>query len=194
MKILAFADLHEKITALKEIEKKAKNADIIICAGDLTIFETNIAPLMARLGRIKKTIYMIPGNHETPEVLKKYCSRYKNIKFFHKKIIKCKQYYLMGWGGGGFDHKSKEFEEFTRKTDTKNKKIILVTHAPPYKTTLDQIEQEHYGNKSVKSYLEKNRNIILYICGHFHENAGKKDKINKTLIINPGPAGQIITI
>jgi len=194
MKILAFADLHERITALKEIEQKAKKADIIICAGDLTIFETNIGPLMLRLSKIKKPVYIIPGNHETPEVLKKYSARYKNIHYFHKKMIKYKEYYLAGWGGGGFEQRSEEFENFIKKIDSKNKKIILVTHAPPYNTRLDQIEQEHYGNKSIKEYLQKNKDIIMYICGHFHENAGKKDKINKTQLINPGPEGRIITI
>ncbi|MBW3023162.1 metallophosphoesterase, partial [Candidatus Woesearchaeota archaeon] len=39
MKILAFADPHASLPALKEVEKKAKDADVILCAGDISIFE-----------------------------------------------------------------------------------------------------------------------------------------------------------
>jgi len=46
MKILAFVDVHGSAACLKEIEKKSKKVDIILCAGDLTVFlilsETNL--------------------------------------------------------------------------------------------------------------------------------------------------------
>lgn len=194
MKILAFTDVHENLSALKEIEKKADKADILVCAGDLTIFETHIEPMMKRLSKINKPVLMIPGNHETPAVLKKYCSFYKNIIFIHKKLYKFNEYHFLGWGGGGFAQIEKEFEKLTKKIDIKNKKIILVTHAPPYNTRLDVIGKEHYGNTSISKYLRENKNIILNICGHFHENEYVKDKINNIPTINPGPKGEIITI
>lgn len=194
MKILAFVDIHENLTALKEIEKKAEKVDLVICLGDLTIFENHLEQLMKRLGKIKKPIFMLHGNHETATVLKKYCSFYDNITFVHKRLKKFGEYYFLGWGGGGFDQIETEFETLVRNVDIKGKKVILLTHAPPYNTKLDIIGKIHHGNKSIVKYVKKNKNIILYLCGHFHDTWGKKDKINKTLLINPGPKGEIITI
>ncbi|MBD3361384.1 hypothetical protein GF358_01180 [Candidatus Woesearchaeota archaeon] len=194
MKILAFVDLHESLTALKEIEKKAKKADLVVCAGDLTIFETHLEQLMNRLSKIKKPIFMIPGNHETAAVLKKYCSFYNNITFIHKRLKKFKEYYFLGWGGGGFDPVEKEFEALVKNIDIKGKKIVLVTHAPPSNTKLDRIFKEHHGNKSITRFIKKNKNVVLHISGHFHETWGKKDKINNTPILNPGPKGEIIKL
>ncbi|MBN1645339.1 metallophosphoesterase family protein [Candidatus Woesearchaeota archaeon] len=194
MKILAFTDVHENLTAFKQIEKKAYKSDLLVCAGDLTIFETHIGPMMKKLSQIKKPILMIPGNHETPEVLKKYCSFYKNIIYIHKKLYDYKDNYFLGWGGGGFSQVEKEFEKLIKRTNISGKKVILITHAPPYNTKLDMIGKQHYGNKSITKYIRGNKNIILHICGHFHEQWGKQDKINNVRIINPGPKGEIITI
>lgn len=193
MKILAFTDVHENLAAFKEIEKKAGKADILVCAGDLTIFETHIEPMMKRLGGIKKPVLMIPGNHETPSVLKKYCGFYKNTIDIHKRLYASGEYHFLGWGGGGFAQVEEEFEKATKQADIKNKKVILVTHAPPYNTKLDIVGKEHCGNKSILRYLRNNKNIVLHICGHFHEHAGQRDRINSTRIINPGPRGEIIT-
>ena len=93
----------------------------------------------------------------------------------------------------------REFEK-TSKTKfnkiigkNKDKKIILVTHAPPYKTNVDRIAGGHCGNKSIRHFIDKNK-IDLVVCGHLHENFGKEDKIKKTRIINPGPFGKIVEI
>ena len=75
----------------------------------------------------------------------------------------------------------------------KDKKIVLVTHAPPYKTRLDKLAGGHCGNKSIRQFIDKNR-IDLLICGHLHENFGKEDRIKKTKCINPGPFGKIVEI
>lgn len=194
MKILAFTDVHENLSAFKKIEKKASQADLLICAGDLTMFEMHIGPMMKRLSKIKKPTLMIPGNHETSSVLKKYCSFHKNIIYIHKKLHKYKDYYFLGWGGGGFSYVEQEFEQLIKKINIKGKKVILVTHAPPYNTKVDIIGKTHYGNKSIIRYLKQNKNIIMNICGHFHETWGKKDKVNNTLLINPGPKGEILTL
>ena len=194
MKILAFVDVHENLSAFKEVEKKADKADLIICLGDLTIFETHLEQLMKRLGKIKKPIFMLHGNHETAEVLKKYCGFYNNITFVHNRLKKFKDYYFLGWGGGGFNQIEKKFETLAKNVNIKGKKVILLTHAPPYNTKLDIIGKTHYGNKSIIRYVKQNKNIIMHLCGHFHETWGKKDKINKTLLVNPGPKGEILTL
>lgn len=192
MKILAFVDMHGNLSALKQIEAKAKEADLVICAGDFTVFEQFIDIIMKRFSKIKKPVLIIHGNHESASVVKAYCSLYKNLIFLHKKSVSIKNYTFIGYGGGGFTAIDKGFEKWANKIKIKDKKVILVTHAPPYNTKIDTINKEPCGNKSIRRFIEKAK-PILAVSGHLHECKGQ-DKLNKTLLINPGPSGKIITI
>ena len=79
MKILAFADMHGSRKALKEVIKKAKEAELVICCGDLTIFEQYIKKWLKELNDLKIPVLIIPGNHENSRNLKKACSHFDNI-------------------------------------------------------------------------------------------------------------------
>ena len=201
MKILAFTDIHGSYSALRRIEQKAKNQsiDLVVCCGDITIFEHGIRPILKRLNKLDKKIAVVHGNHENEKTFLRYSKMFGNIIFLHKRHLIWKNFVFLGYGGGGFSDVDDEFEQ-TSKTKfkkimsaNKEKKIILLTHAPPYKTKLDRLASGFCGNKSIRHFLEKNR-IDLSICGHIHENFGKEDRIKKTRIINPGPFGRFIEI
>ena len=200
MKILAFTDMHLSSVAFKKIKSKVKKQkpDLLICAGDVSIFEEGLDFMLNKLNKFKKKILIIHGNHETDKVLKKLCSKYDNLIFMHKKYYKINGNIFFGYGGSGFSliepdfYKTGEkFQKIIKKN--KGKKIIFVTHAPPYKTKLDLIVGSHCGNKTFRNFIIRNK-INLHICGHLHENFGKIDHIKKTHIVNPGPYGKIIKI
>ena len=200
MKILAFTDTHGSLLALKRIEQKTKtqNPDLLVCAGDISIFEHGIVGIMRRLNRLNKKIVIIHGNHEDNITFIRLSKIFKNMIFIHKKHFIYDDLLFLGYGGGGFSITDKEFDKTTIKfkkiiKTNKDKKIIFVTHAPPYKTKLDKLVQGHSGNKSIRHFVERNK-IDLLICGHLHENFGKEDKIKKTKVINPGPFGKIVEI
>jgi len=201
MKLLAFTDTHGSLSALKRIEQKVKTQkpDLLVCAGDISIFEHGIIGITRKLNKLNKKIIIIHGNHEDASTFRKLSKLFKNITFIHKNYHIENGILFLGYGGGGFTLYDKEFDN-TAKTkfrkiikNNKDKKIILVTHAPPYKTRLDKLIQGHCGNKSIRYFVDKNR-IDLLICGHLHENFGKEDKIKKTKYINPGPFGKIVEI
>jgi len=200
MKLLAFTDIHGSLLALRKVEQKARTQkpDLIICTGDLTIFETNIISIAKRLNNLNKKIILIHGNHEDASTLTKISKLFKNIIFIHKNHFIQDNVLFLGYGGGGFAITDKKFENITKKfkkiiKNNQDKKIILVTHAPPYKTNVDYLAGSHCGNKSIRHFVENN-NINLVICGHLHENFGKEDTIRKTKIINPGPFGKLIEV
>ena len=201
MKILAFTDLHGSLLALKRIEQKARaqKPDLAVCSGDISIFEFGIIGIMRRLNKLNIKVIIIHGNHESENTIVRYSKLFKNIIFIHKSHFIEHKALFLGYGGGGFSIADKEFEK-TAKAKFKNlikknadKKIILITHPPPYKTNLDKLVEGHCGNKSIRNFIEKNK-VDLLICGHLHENFGKEDTIKKTKIINPGPFGKIITV
>ena len=184
MKILTFVDIHGNKTAVERIVKLAEKADILVCAGDLTYFGENLNKILKRLEKIKKPLLIIHGNHETEEQFKKAEKKFKFIKFIHNKLYTINNYSFFGYGGGGFKTEDKTLESLTSKIKTK-KILILVTHQPPYNTKLDLINKQHTGSKSILKFI-KELKPKLNICGHLHENINKKDKINKTFIVNPG--------
>src|SRR5210317_1760732 len=111
MKILAFIDMHGSLSALKKIKHKAKHADIIVCGGDFTIFEQGMKHFLEEFNKLKKPLLIIHGNHEEEQELRHLChEKYKNLFFLHKKHFIKDDVIFLGWGGGGFSKKDKEFE------------------------------------------------------------------------------------
>jgi len=194
MKILAFVDIHADMNIAKEIVKKSKDVDILVGAGDFSIFETDLTKILKELNKAKKPVLVIPGNHETNRVLINACSLFENIRYLHKQKFEFQDVIFLGFGGGGFSLVDPEFEKFSKKFRLKTKDtVVLITHAPPFGTKVDKLSREHHGNKSISNFIKK-VDINLAICGHLHENAGKEDKIGKTKIINPGPKGMIVEV
>lgn len=201
MKILAFTDIHGSALALRRIGQKIKsqNPDILVCAGDVSIFEHGISGIFRALNRLNKKTIIVHGNHEDSSTYSKYSKIFRNLIFIHKNYYAEENLLFLGFGGGGFSARDKEFEKIA-ETKFKNiisknsgRKIILVTHAPPYGTRLDRLGKNYCGNKSFTNFIKK-YGISLMISGHLHENFGKEDKMGKTKLINPGPFGKIIKI
>jgi len=190
MKILAFVDIHGNLSAVKKIIKKSEEADLLVCAGDLTNWGTHLELIIKMMLDSKKILIAIHGNHETPDDFK--LLQFDNLKFIHRAQLKVNDFTFFGFGGGGFSQRDIEFENAVKKIKF-NRRLILVTHAPPYGTKLDMLPIGHCGNKSIRNFIE-DKQPMLHICGHLHENAGKKDKIGNTKVINPGSEGIFIEI
>lgn len=197
MKILAFTDTHGSKTHLERIKAKSKDVDLIICCGDLTLFAKNQKEHLEFLDSLNKTIIIIHGNHEEELSLRRMCSKTRNIKYIHNEVIIIGDTTIIGHGGGGFSsdypdfrQNMKQFIELSKKTE----KTILLTHAPPFETKLDEMNPGwHVGAYSYKEFIEKAQPNYAF-SGHIHEKFGKKDKIGRTTLLNPGPDGEIIKI
>jgi Icc-related predicted phosphoesterase len=200
MKILAFVDMHGSLKALKKLQEKVKKnkPDLIICAGDFTVFEQNQDYLIHRFSKWKVPVLMVHGNHEDQDLLENACSQTKNVLFMHGKTYNYDHTIILGHGGGGFSLRDKEFEKHAKDFEKKMAgfdKVILFTHAPPYKTKLDPVMGSPCGCKSIRNFIKKhNKKITVAISGHLHENSGKEDRIGKTRLINPTPYGKIIVV
>lgn len=202
MNILAVSDPHGDSTAMRKIASSAKKADIVLIAGDLTLFERDLRKILSRLNRIKKPVLVIPGNHESPALLKRESERYRHIFYIDCGYYLVDNYLFMGCAGNGFARNDPEFRRCTKKFEKhlmdrrkkiKDLKYILMTHALPYKTKVDYMYGGHFGNKTVRDFIVWTQ-PDLAVCGHFHETFGKRDKIKKTIVMNPGPFGKIIKL
>ena len=139
---------------------------------------------------------LIHGNHEEWLPIEEMIFPLENIRFLHKKTFRDGDYLFICYGGGGFALHEPEFEQFMIKEMKKVKTadtVIVLTHQPPHGTNMDIVWKRHVGSitftESIKKYQPK-----MWICGHIHEGFNKKDKIGKTVVVNPGPDGTMYTI
>jgi uncharacterized protein len=197
MRILAFSDTHGSKAALKDAIKKSGQADILVGCGDFTIFGHQLNYMLLELNRIGKQVYLVHGNHEMQEEMKRACERHRNIHFIHKEITLHDSVMLIGYGGGGFSTRDEQFERFAmaKRSIVKSHKgkVILVTHGPPYGTKQDEIMGGHCGSKSYREFAIRERPDLM-LCGHIHENAGTESKLGKTIVMNPGPKGIVVSL
>jgi hypothetical protein len=202
MRILFFVDTHGSSSKLHRIVNQSKDVDLLVCAGDFTIFESDMKKVLLELNSIEKPVLIIHGNHETASSVLTECEQLKNLHFIHKTYYINNDIIFYGYGGGGFSTRDEKFayhsDEFIKElnklsaTNSKKYKLVLVTHAPAYGTAIDYLDM-HVGNKSIRDFIIKH-SPILAISGHIHETAGSEDILNKTRVVNPGWDGIIIEL
>ncbi len=102
---------------------------------------------------------------------------------------------FLGYGGGGFAMEDPLFRKIAREWygHYNGRKIVLVTHGPPFSTTLDLLGERHVGNRDYRKFIERIKPKLV-IAGHLHETAGKTDMIGKTRLVNPGWEGMVIEL
>jgi len=199
MRILAFTDFHASIRALKKVRDKVLKfkPDLALCCGDLTVFEQNIVAVMAFLASLPVKILVIHGNHEEEKIVATLAARYSNIVFLHKKTFVYDDVLFVGYGGLGFVKRDPIFDKFAQSIDKKlksAKRVVLMTHQPPFGTKLDKIYNSYVGNESFTKFIKKHKNTILALSGHIHETFGRKDMLGNTAVLNPGPEGVLIEL
>ena len=197
MNVYCFSDYHNEERYLPEMRKKAGKADIIISAGDHSVFEFDQDKALKEFNKWKKPVYLFHGNHEEESTTKEAVKKYKHITFTHGEELIINNIRLLTWGGGGFSLHDRELEK--KITEWKKSKhahlpTILITHAPPRDTTLDARGPDwHVGSKSVRKAIEQLKPAYA-VSGHIHDSEGAEDKIGNTICYNLGPRGRLIEL
>lgn len=196
MKLFAFGDTHGDFFVLEYNKKTAKEAHIVACLGDVSVFSQNIEDIIPHLATVHEDILLIHGNHEDPSDLEELSESHKSIEFCHKKISKREGFTFVCYGGDGFSRMDEEFETFINsiKKSLDPKKTIFILHGPPHNTVMDMpFENHHSGSLSYRKVIEDIQPLLV-LCGHIHEGEHLIDTIGKTLILNPGPDGELIDL
>ena len=199
--ILAFVDLHNSKAKIRELHGKAKRADIVICAGDISNFSTDLKGALVAVTKAigQKPLLIIPGNHEDEDALEHLAGRMPNVLAIQGKVAVIAGIMFFGFGGGGFsmvepalERAGKKFLAYKQKHNMLHS--VFVTHAPPFNTAVDLLPGSGHRGCVSSRVLIARMQPMLALCGHFHETSGKHDKIGKTLVVNPGPGGKLIRL
>jgi Icc-related predicted phosphoesterase len=197
VKLLVFSDLHNDWKALDRL--LAIEADYYIAAGDQVTWAKGIDRAGEILARRAGKMYVLPGNHETAEMISDICARY-GLHDFHGQHIRLGNWHVAGLGYSSPTpfHTPGEYSEeqiaeklapFAALTP-----LILVCHAPPYGTALDQVKPGlHAGSKSVRDFIEKYQPAHFF-CGHIHEAEGVAIRMGRTQAMNVGKAGHLLEL
>ena len=197
MKFLLFSDVHDDIKQTKKLLQRAheKKVDIIIVPGDFTEFDTGLRRMLKMFNETKVPVYVLHGNHENLEKLESTIKDYPNLTLFHKDHFIVDDIVFLGYGGDGFSRQDSEFRKIARTWygKFKDKRVVLITHGPPYKTKLDKLKAGHVGNMDYRIFIERIKPLMA-ISGHLHDTMGEQDEIGDTILLNPCWEGVIIEL
>ncbi len=197
MKFLAFTDLHEDREIMNELIKRSAKEDIdfVVCCGDISTFGNGLKYNLKKLNSLGKKVYIVPGNHEEGPEFSDIVAGFSNLIDLDRNAKIVGDYVFLGYGGGGFTLQDPAFRKIAREWYGKHngKKIILITHQPPYGTKLDWLGNRHVGNKDFTSFILRVK-PKLALSGHLHETVGIVDSMDGTKIANPGWDGMVIEL
>jgi Icc-related predicted phosphoesterase len=201
MKILIFTDIHGDLRTLQKIV--AQSADIYIAAGDLATFGRGLDRCGEVLKPLGQRLWVLPGNHETHDDTREFCSRFGFIDFHRQlRILESKAgpVTLAGLGYSNitpFDTPGEYTEiQIAEALALFNgiKPLYLVVHFPPFNTKLDQYAPgKHAGSPALRAWVEREQPTFLF-CGHIHETAGLSDSLGATQCFNVGKHGYALEI
>jgi uncharacterized protein len=197
VKLLIFSDIHSDLKMLqRHIETEA---DYYFAAGDLVNWGRNIDAAGEVLKERGDQVYVIPGNHESPEQIAQLCDKY-GLNNFHGAKIEIGGYYVVGLGCSNptpFDTPGEySEEELTRRASAFNglKPMIAIFHCPPYMTRLDRIANlRHAGSTAIRDFLQREKPRYFF-CGHIHEAGGVAEQLGETSAMNVGKKGYLLTL
>lgn len=217
MKILAFSDWRVQSIGelIKYIRSLNKKPDLIIYAGDdihrfNTASETggsnNHFEEIAQLS--KYGLLAVAGNADPPSTTFAICGR--NVRNVHKEPFIIGEYAFIGLEGAtkgpGFLLYSEEEVEShlnCKLSEVPNRKLIIVSHTPPYGILDTGIRYaiDHIGSRALRKFLDDHYDrVSLLICGHSHSQGGKTAKHKGVTIVNcashddPGTPGRVALI
>ena len=197
LKLLVFSDIHNDWKALEKL--LAIEADLYLAAGDLVTWGKGLDRCGEILQARSDKVYVLPGNHESAADTRAMCSRF-HLHDFHQQHMALGAWHLAGLGYSNptpFDTPG----EYSEAEIAENlapfaalDPLVLVCHAPPHGTALDQIRPGlHAGSRSVREFIETHR-PAWFFCGHIHEAEGAAIEMGPTRARNVGKKGYLLEL
>ncbi len=190
MRILAFSDLHHSAKQARVIVAAAKEADLVIGAGDFCNMRQDIAGAMALLDGISAPLVLVPGNAESVEELRGATP--EGAYLLHGDAVEIGGVRLFGLGYGvpetpfgdwSCDLSEEQAGEMLAGCEAAD---ILVVHSPP-KGVVDQTPTGiSVGSEAILAAVERVQPELV-LCGHIHDCWGQEGTIGRTRVVNLGP-------
>jgi len=156
-----------------------------------------------RCGEILKSrgdkVWVLPGNHESASQVAAMCEK-NGLHNFHEQHFEVGRWHVAGLGYSSptpFDtpgeYSEPEIAQRLLPFEALDP-LVLICHAPPYGTKLDQIRPGlHAGSRSILEFIQR-KQPAYFFCGHIHEAEGVVEQFGVTRAQNVGKAGYLLEL
>ena len=202
MKILAISDVHSQDNENLYTYLNNNDISLVLITGDITDFGPLefVGEFIGKIADCGCDVIAIPGNCDPTGI----CNAIREAGAFclHNEIVAYGDAILFGYGGSNptpFDTPGEMDDDkiyadvydllanydYVYNTEVPRVKI-LVTHAPPFNTDADRMENgEHVGSSGIQKSIHEFKPEIN-VCGHIHEAKSISKIGNITQVANPG--------
>lgn len=197
MIVVGLTDIHGDVDAVNRMATILQLADLVVLAGDLTLFGRRhaAAEILGAVAKHCPFVLAVHGNCDYPEV-DDYLAEKGVSLHGRSQIIHGATFFGVGGSLPCLGHTPNELDESELKrflaqgADGIDAGLpsVLVSHQPPIDTKLDLANGgAHVGSSSVRACVEAVQPLVCF-TGHIHEARGI-DSLGRTQLVNPGPAG-----
>ena len=187
-RVLAFSDLHLSRRHAAAIREAARDADLVIGAGDFCNARRGLEEAMELLWPIEDRAVYVPGNAESADELRAATE----ATVLHGEGAERCGLRLFGLGYGvpvtpfgawSCDLTEDEAERLLAPCAAAD---ILITHSPPRDVADRTSGGRAVGSTAVRAAIERVQ-PALALCGHIHDSQGVSGLIGATRVHNLGP-------
>ena len=188
-RILAFSDLHLSRSKAAAIREAAREADLVIGAGDFCNARQGLDEAMELLWPLEDRAVYVPGNAESADELRAATA----ATVLHGEGVERRGLRLFGLGYGvpvtpfgawSCDLSEEEAERLLAPCAAAD---ILVTHSPPKGVADRTSAGASVGSTAIRAAIERVQPALV-LCGHIHDSWGVSGLIGATRVHNLGPA------
>ena len=190
MRVLAFSDLHAARTRAVDLVAAARDADLVIGAGDFCNMRQGLDQAMRLLDGIDVPLVVVPGNAESADEL--IAASATGTHVLHGAAAEFDGVRLFGLGYGvpvtpfgdwSCDLTEKQAEEMLSLCTQAD---ILITHSPPKGVADVTSGGQSVGSTAIRAAIDRIQ-PQLALCGHIHDSWGQEGTIGATRVVNLGP-------
>lgn len=198
MKLLAFSDLHCDLDQAEKLVEQAREADVVVGAGDFGSVHKGVEATVGSLKEIQAPTVLVPGNNETEEELRAAASGWDAAIILHGSGTEVDGVSFYGLGAGipttpwdwSYDLDESQAEQMLAECP---EGAVLVVHSPPKGHADQSGAGEHLGSEAILAAIERCRPRYA-LCGHIHESWGTHSTVGETEVINLGPGGTLLDV
>ena len=190
MKILAFSDLHHARARAEALVEAAREADLVIGAGDFCNHRQGLPEAMNLLSGIAAPMVVVPGNAESADELEDAAHTGTTVLHGAGTEIGGLRIFGLGYavpetpfGAWSCDLGEAEAEAMLAACHGCD---ILVTHSPPKGFGDVTSSGDARGSTAVRAAIER-LTPKLAVFGHIHDSWGADGLIGRTRVVNLGP-------
>ncbi|MEL6330156.1 MAG: metallophosphoesterase [Planctomycetota bacterium] len=199
MRLLAFSDIHRDLNAVGALADLARDADLLVGAGDFATKRNGLQPVIDAIAAIGRPAVLVHGNGESEDELRQACRGYDNLCVRHGGSVELDGVTFFGLGAavpqtpfGSWSVDLSE-REAARLLAACPPDAVLVTHSPPLGHCDRASSGSPHGSSAILACVERTRPRLV-LCGHIHDSWGETSRLGPTEICNLGPAGRLIEL